>query len=261
MGQLQVFEGLVTLWMVDLARQTLTPFITNGSSQAPLWTTDGTHVSYRGTRGGFRNLYRKAADGIGVEERLTEKIDVVQTATSVSPDGEWLLFNEGDSGGIAIWKLPLKTDAKTARPELMFAAAERADNGVVSRDGKWLAFQSEVSGRVEVYVQPFPGPGPRKQVSTTGGSLPLWPRDGRTLYFDSLDNRVMAADVTTGAAFSASVPRVQFEGRFKTSVNSNTPYDISLDSRRLLRVQQIHPDAGVTHIDVVLNWATQLGRR
>lgn len=114
---------------------------------------------------------------------------------------------------------------------------------------------------MEVYVQPFPGPGPRTQVSTNGGSYPLWSRDGRRLYFDSLDNRVMAADVTTGATFSAGVPRVLFEGRFKTSANSNTPYDISLDDRRFLRVQQVKPEAGVSQIEVVLNWAGQLGRR
>ncbi len=257
----QATEGLMTLWILDLARQTLIPFATNGSSQAPLWTTDGRYVIYRGTRSGFRNLYRKAADGTGVEERLTEKIDVVQSATSISPDGEWLLFNEGNASSVGVWKLPLKAAAKPASPELIFPGAERALTGVVSRDGKWLAFQSGVSRRMEVYVQPFPGPGPRTQVSSNGGSYPLWSRDGRRLYFDSLDNRVMAADVTTGATFSAGVPRVLFEGRFKTSANSNTPYDISLDDRRFLRVQQVKPEAGVSQIEVVLNWAGQLGRR
>jgi len=257
----QVYEGTMTLWMLDLARQTLTPFVTSGSSQAPIWTRDGSHVIYRGTRSGFRNLYRKAADGTGPEERLTEKIDVVQTPTSISPDGAWLLFNEGSGGGSAIWKLSLNADPKAAVPEVVFPVTERTSNSVISRDGKWLAFQSEVSGRVEVYVQPFPGPGPRKQVSTLGGGFPLWSRDGRRLYFDSLDNRVMAADVTTGAAFSAGVPRVLFEGRFKTSANSNTHYDISLDDRRFLRVQQVKPEAGVSQIEVVLNWISQLGRR
>lgn len=257
----QVYEGTLTLWMLDLSRQTLTPFLTNGSSQSPLWTTDGTRVIYRGTRSGFRNLYRKAADGTGTEERLTEKIDVVQSPTSVSPDGEWLVFNEGSAGGTGVWKLRLNTDPKAAVPELIFPVTERTSNGVISRDGKWLAFQSEVSGRVEVYVQPFPGPGPRRQVSTTGGSFPLWSRDGRRLYFDSLDNRVMAVDVTTGAAFSAGVPRMLFEGRFKTSANSNTHYDISLDDRRFLRVQQVKPEAGVVRIEVVLNWISQLTRR
>ncbi len=257
----QVYEGLLTLWMVDLARQTLTPFVTSGSSQAPIWTPDGTRVIYRGTRSGFRNLFRRSADGTGAEERLTEKIDVVQSATSISPDGAWLVFNEGSTGGTGVWKLRLDTDATAGVPELIFPVTERAQNGVISRDGRWMAYQSEVSERGEVYVQPFPGPGPRTQVSIAGGSVPLWSRDGRRLYFDSLDNRVMAVDVTTGATFSAGVPRVLFEGRFKSSANSNTPYDISLDDRRFLRVQPIKPDAGISQIDVVLNWISQLGGR
>jgi dipeptidyl aminopeptidase/acylaminoacyl peptidase len=256
----QVYEATLTLWMLDLQRQTLTPFVTNGSSQSPAWTPDGKRVIYRGTRNGFRNLYWRAADGTGAEVRLTEKADVVQSPTSVSPDGSWLIFGEGNVDGGTVWKLALNGSA-TAEPQLIFPASALSADGMVSPDGRWLAFQSTLSGRTEVYVQPFPGPGARKQVSTTGGASPLWSRDGRALYFDSLDHKIMVADVTTGGAFSASVPRVLFEGRFKESANNNTPYDISLDNRRFLRVQQVKPEGGVTQIDVVLNWASQLGRR
>ena len=85
----QVYEGAVGLWLYDFARQTLTPFVTTGgSSQAPVWTADGKRVVYRGTRTGLRNLYAKAADGTGAEVRLTTKADVIQTPTSVSPDGQ-----------------------------------------------------------------------------------------------------------------------------------------------------------------------------
>ena len=256
----QVFEGTMTLWTLDLARQTLRPFATSGSSQAPLWTPDGKRVIYRGTRAGFRNLYAKAGDGTGVEERLTEKADVVQTPTSVSPDGEWLLFNEVSADGVTVWKLPLKTASKAPEPQLMFPASARAQTGMVSPDGHWLAFQLTVSGRLEVYVQPFPGAGPMTPVSTAGGAWPRWSKVGRELYFDSLDGKVMAAEYSTAGGFSANVPRVLFENRFKTSANSNTPYDLSLDNRRFLRVQPVKPDAGVSQIEVVLNWATQLKR-
>jgi serine/threonine-protein kinase len=256
----QVFEGTMTLWMLDLARQTLTPFATNGSSQAPLWTSDGKRVIYRGTRAGFRNLYVKAADGTGTEERLTEKADVVQSATSVSPDGEWLVFNENSVDGVTVWKLALKSAAKATEPQLVFPATARAQTGMVSPDGRWLAFLLTVSGRMEVYVQPFPGPGPMTRVSTAGGAWPLWSKVGRELYFDSLDNKVMAAEYSTAGGFSAKVPRVLFDNRFKTSANSNTPYDVSLDNRRFLRVQQIRPGTGVAQIEVVLNWASQLNR-
>ena len=256
----QVFEGTMTLWTLDLVRQTLTPFVTTGSSQAPLWTADGKQVIYRGTRAGFRNLYSKAADGTGVEKRLTEKADAVQTPTSVSPDGEWLLFNENSADGTSVWKLPLKSTSKPPEPQLVFPAAALALTGMVSPDGHWLAFQSTVSGRPEVYVQPFATAGPKTAISTAGGQWPRWSKAGRELYFDSLDNKVMASEYSTTGGFAAKVPRVLFEGRFKTSANSNTPYDVSLDNRRFLRVQQIRPGAGISQIEVVLNWANQLRR-
>jgi serine/threonine-protein kinase len=192
--------------------------------------------------------------------RLTEKEGVVQTATSVSPDGKWVVFNEGSPTGSTIWRVPLDSTSTPPTPELLFAADERSMNGNVSRDGKWLAFQSELSGRWEVYVQPFPGPGARKKVSTAGGSWPLWSKDERNLYFDSLDGRIMVADVSTAAGLSIGIPQTFFENRFKTSANSNTPFDVSLDGR-FLGVQPVRPDAGVTQIQVVLNWATQLARR
>ena len=93
---LQIREGTIGLWLYDFARRTLTPFATaSGSSQGAVWTPDGRRIVYRGTRQGTRNIYWKPTDGSGEEERLTTKPDVVQTPSSVSPDGEWLAYSEG----------------------------------------------------------------------------------------------------------------------------------------------------------------------
>jgi len=253
----QIEEGMVGLWLYDFARQTLTPFATSGgSSQAPVWTPDGKRVIYRGTRAGFRNLFWKAADGTGEEGRLTTKADVVQTPTSVSPDGHWVVFNEEGSAqtGGQIWMMPLEGEpSPTGKPTLLV----KGTNGQVSPDGKWIAYLSLVSERHEAYVQPFPGPGPRQPISTGGALSPLWSRDGSELFFTTLDE-LMAVDVTTTPEFSASAPRVVFEGRYRDSFNGNTPYDISADGRRFLRVQQVLPDRALTHIDVVLDWLAEV---
>ena len=120
-----------------------------------------------------------------------------------------------------------------------------------------IAYQAPVSSRQEVYVSPFPGPGPRRQVSTDGGTEPLWSRDGRELFFQS-GTRLMGASVTTGAAFSAGVPRVMHEGRFLSAINGNTDWTLTRDGKRFLRIQQVEPERAVTQIDVVLNFFAEL---
>ncbi|MBZ5639754.1 MAG: protein kinase [Acidobacteriia bacterium] len=256
----QVMEGTTGLWLYDFSRHTLTPFVTSGgSSQAPVWTPDGRRLVYRGTRNGQRNVYWKAADGTGDEERLTTKEGVVQTPTSVSPDGQWALFTEGGAqtrGETTLWRLRLNGE-RTAQP--LARESTRAINGRVSPDGKWLAYLSDVSGLPEIYVQPFPGPGPRLQVSNGGGTEPLWSRDGRELFY-ILGDKLMAVDVASEPALATGQPHVLLEGRFRPNSNGNTPYDVSADGRRFLRIQQVHPDRAVDHVEVVLDWFDELKR-
>ncbi len=254
----QIEEGTGGLWICDLARATLTPFATSGgSSQAPVWTPDGKRVIYRGTRAGFRNLFWKAADGTGKEERLTEKADVVQTPTSVSPDGRWLVFDENTTAGGEIWRMALERTGSVEAEAPMILADGR--DGQISPDGKWMAYISLVTGRDEIFVQPFPGPGPRKPISTDGGKSPLWSPDGKELFFVTPE-QLLVVDITTTPDFSASAPRILHEGRFRDTVNGNTPFSMTADGQRFLRVQQVQPDRAVTHIDLVPNWRAELER-
>ncbi|HEX6884709.1 MAG TPA: protein kinase [Planctomycetota bacterium] len=257
----QIDEGTVGLWLYDFARNTLTPFVTTGgSSQAPVWTPDGTHIAYRGTRNGQRSLHWKAVDGASDEERLALEDGVTQTPQSVSPDGRWLVFNQAGGATLGsgdIYLIPLTTDAgeRKARPLVRTAAGER--NGRISPDGRWLAYVSDVSGQEEVYVQPFPGPGASLQVSLDGGEEPLWSPDGRELFFVS-SARLMVVELSATPASSAGSPRVLYEGRYRPSVNANTPFDIAPDGKRFLRVQQGQPEAALTRIEVVQGWSAQL---
>ena len=257
----QINEGTTALWMYDLGRDTLTPIGNSaGSSQAPLWTTDGARVIYRGTRKGTRNLYWRSADGSGDEERLTSKPDVIQTPTSVSADGRWLMFAEGgpqQAGGTGVWLMRLDGD-RAPRPFFEEPAGE--SDGQISPDGKWVAFQVPVSSRQEIYVTPFPGPGARHQVSTDGGTEPLWSRDGRELFFQS-GTQLMAVTVAPGAAFSASTPRLVYEGRFFRTINGNTSWSLTPDGRRFLRIQNVEPERPITRIDLVLHWFLELKQR
>ncbi len=257
----QINEGVTALWTYEIGRATLTPLGKSaGSSQAPLWTTDGSRVIYRGTRRGTRNLYWRAADGSGDEERLTDKPGVIQTPTSASADGRWLMFNEVGSdqpGGNGIWLMQLDGE-RTLRPFFQEPAGEL--DGQISPDGKWVAYEASVSSRKEIYVAPFSGPGARRQVSTGGGTEPLWSRDGSELFFQS-GTKLMAVTVTPGAAFSASIPRLVHEGRYCKQSNGNTSWSITPDGKRFLRIQSAEPERAITQFELVLNWFAELKQR
>jgi serine/threonine-protein kinase len=252
----QIREGTMGLWIYDFARQTLTPIATTGgSSQSGGWTPDGKAIIYRGTRNGERNLYWRAADGTGDEQRLT-KGEGSPSTNSVSPDGRSLVYHEigGKSGAGAILVLPLD-GARPATPRVLVTGG--AANGQVSPDGRWLAYQQIESGGHEVYVQPFPGPGPRTRISTAGGHDVLWSRDGKELFYLTGD-RLLAVDVSASPVFSVGAPRLVIHGRYRPAPNGMTPFSISPDGRRFLRVQQAEPERPLDRIDVVLNWLAEV---
>ena len=118
-----------------------------------------------------------------------------------------------------------------------------------SPDGHWIAYQSNESGRYEVYVAPFPGPGGKRQVSTAGGALPRWRADGKELFYRAADNRLMAAEVDAkGGAFEVK----KVEPLFGPIVGA-TSYDVSADGQRFLTLVPVGGETD-TPLTVVQNW-------
>jgi eukaryotic-like serine/threonine-protein kinase len=244
------------VYIGDLARNALTP-LTRTNEWAPMWSTDGSQILFMQEGG----IGRVRADGSAPIERLLEGIAYPHTIT---PDGATLLFQKPSAdAGSNIWMMSLGAD-RTPRPLLNSPANEAWAE--LSPDGKWLAYGTDSSGHFEVYVQPFPGPGQREQISFGDGDSPLWNRNGRELFF--LGRRgdqpgtvsVHAVDVTTGNAFTAGKPRLLFEGRFGRT-GGPTAYDVSLDGSRFLMTEWLDPPKQpVTRIHVVLNWFDELRR-
>jgi serine/threonine-protein kinase len=252
-----VEAATVGVWLFDFMRGTLTPLTTGkGSSQAPRWTPDGTRIVYRATRTGSRNLWWKDVDDAKGEERLTTG-DGVQTAGSFSDDGQWLAYYDSDPAtGFDIVAVPIGGDRKP-RAVVRTPFAEQYPR--LSPDGHWIAYASNESGRAEVLVQSFPEPGARTQISTSGGTEPVWSRDGRELFY--LDGDAMrAVEVRTSPTFSAGAPRLLYEGRFIQSPNGVASYDVSADGQRFLRVQPLHSDPPTHEIQVTMNWFEELKR-
>jgi eukaryotic-like serine/threonine-protein kinase len=256
----QIREGTMGLWIYEFARRTLTPIVTgNRSSQAGMWMPDGKAIVYRGTRSGERNLYLRAADGTGDEQRLTAG-EGSETPTAATPDGQVVVYNiQGrKAGGRQI--LSIRLDGPRPATPQVVVGIDGAANGQLSSDGRWLAYEmNESGGGSEVYIQPFPGPGARTRVSANGGINALWAPDGRRLFYH-VGDELVEVPVQTSPALSFGTPRTVARGRFRAGPNAKTPFDISRDGRRFLRIQQAQPDRPLDRIDVVLNWLAEVTR-
>jgi dipeptidyl aminopeptidase/acylaminoacyl peptidase len=129
----------------------------------------------------------------------------------------------------------------------------------ISPDGKWLAYTSDESGRQEVYVSAFPGPGGKIAISTDGGSEPRWSRNGRELFYRQ-DDKMMAVTTTPGSSLTASSPHQLFEGRYQIGDTGSGGYDVASDGRFLM-IQATVPQQPATEFNIVLNWFDEVRAR
>jgi Tol biopolymer transport system component len=171
----------------------------------------------------------KPADGSGAEETLVSGESLIVVPTSWSSDGKFLAYwTVGSATGRDIWIAPL-TGERKPKPFLQTKFNEMQAR--FSPDDRWIAYMSEESGRYEVYVQPFPGPGGKWQISTNGGTVPVWAQNGRELFYMS-SGKLMSVGVTTQPTLSASTPRA----RLLHESSRTTPIsDGSVDQRSLRR--------------------------
>ena len=245
----------IGVWVHNLARGDAAKLISEGSDQFPVWTRDGKRVSYRATRAGTRNVFWRTADGSGTEEQLTTGKGT-HAPGSWSPKGDVLLFTDATEG-LDILSLNL-VDHRT-QPFLRTPDLEGAPQ--FSPDGRWVAYVSNESGQEEVYVRPYPGPGPKWSISTDGGTEPVWNPNGRELFYRN-GNKMMVVDTVTQPVFSPSKPRLLFTGDYVPALTMNPNYDVSRDGRRFLMVQPgAREHATPNQIIVVLNWQEELKQR
>ena len=253
-----IIDQETQVWLYDLSRETLTRFTFEGNvNLSALWTPDGRRITYQSDKEGPPNVYWQRADGSGGLERLTTS-DYTSVPSSCSPDGQLLAFVQIDPAtGFDIWVLRL-TDRK-AQPFLRTPYNETSPR--FSPDGRWLAYVSNESGRYEVYVQPYPGPGGKWQISTEGGMEPAWNPNGRELFYRSGD-KMMAVDITTQPGFTVGKPRALFAGWYEATPATFSNYDVTPDGQRFLMLKRSEQEASApTQINVVLNWFEELKRR
>ena len=238
------------LWLYDLARGASSRLTAKGSSSFPVWSPDGRRLALSVGR---NDIYVRLLDASAPDQRLVTG-DVPNYPFSWSPDGRTLAYVTVNATTLQdIWAVTL--DDRKAQP--VFASPFREGAPVFSPDGRWIAYVSDESGRNEIYVAPFPGPGEKTAVSTDGGSEPVWPRGGKILFYRNGD-AMIAVEIGTSPTLSVGKPRIVFKKPYERSIALWPNYDAAPDGLRLLMVKGNDAAAAPSFVNIVLNWALEL---
>jgi serine/threonine-protein kinase len=249
------------VWVQDLERDTLTRLtLDGGQERLAVWTPDGRRLVL-GSSPARRtpSLLWRAADGSDDEKSLTAS-GRRPIAGSVSPDGTVMAFTDQDPipGGTGndIWLLPLPEGAPQPYLRTPFDEA----GPMFSPDGRWIAYTSNETGREEIYLRPFPGPGGKWQVSTEGGSEAVWSPSGREIFFRNGDRMMAVSLAATGDRIRAEKPVLLFEAPYDHGLPWYPNYDVGADGREFLMIRS-EPRPAPTQLNVVLGWFSALRRQ
>jgi Tol biopolymer transport system component len=244
-------SGKADIWIRDLARGVNSRFtFGSANSTIPMWSPDGLRLAYST---GI-DLYEKPTNGQGAETLLV-KSDEFKVVDDWS-EGRIAFISRSRDTNWDLWTLPTGGGERKPAPWLKTPFAEVS--AAFSPDGRFIAYQSNESGRAEIYVQSFPEPGGKWQVSTSGGSEPHWRGDGKELFYRSPDQKLMAVDVQTSPGFQAGIPKALFSVRLDAGIARNH-FVPARDGQRFLLVATPSRES-VAPTTVVLNWLGELGR-
>ncbi len=242
--------SLDDIWVVDVLRGVTTRVTVDGTAEDAKWSPDDASIAFTSNRRGtgYTDIYVTSSKGNGTAEPL-----LISAANKFlwdwSRDGAYMIFGvqEGPKAVGNLWVLPVKNHGPRRYLQSEFDKAEAR----FSPDSRWVAYQSDESGRTEVYVQSFPEPSSRYQVSTDGGAKPRWRGDGQELFYVAPEGRMMAATVAATSTFTASRLKRLFD-RSPSSAAADVSYEVSADGERFLTAEVMH-DAVKAPITVVLN--------
>jgi Tol biopolymer transport system component len=258
------------IWVYEWERDALTRLTFAGESNTnPVWTPDGQRIVYSSQeKGGTVNLWWIRSDGAGDAQRLAESKST-QSAGSWRPDGKVLAFRQQNPGtNFYIMTLPIegneKSGWKPGEPKPFVNSAFNEAEPAFSPDGRWLAYASNESGSYEVYVRPFPGPGGKWQISTGGGLLPKWSRNGKELFYRTVDSKIMAVTYTaSGDSFHADKPQLWSPGQFFERGFGVYNFDLHPDGKRfaVLKAPGTEQAAAVNKVSFIFNFFDEIRRK
>ena len=239
------------LWVYDLDRGSAVRFASGWDNMWPVWTPDGQQLVFSSNRLDLDQLFVAPVDGRAAARALTGGKEH-EFPLDVSADGRTLVYQQ-IPGRRELWRLSL---AGEANPQPVLRGSADYWDARLSPDGRWLAYESDESGRAEIYVRPFPGPGGRHLISAGGGHSPRWTRGGREIVYEAPDGTLMSVATTLAPAFQASRPRPVWKGPRRAFM----AYDVSADGERFVFSVPGPSSDPPREVTVVTNWLEELKR-
>lgn len=240
------------VWIIELARGTLSRLTSEAVNRSPVWTPDGGRVAFYSSI--YQGIVWAPADGGGKPELLLATSGPVTSPASWTTDGNKLLFTQGSPAHI--WTVQVPGSSAHAKPQPLFENTAFNEFGPrLSPDGKWVAYVSDESGKNQVYARSFPGPGGKVSISIDEGQQPKWSRDGRELvYWKPGKKQLMAVDIQTTPFFRVGRPQALFD-------LGAVPWDVTPDGKRFLVAKEAESTTSEERMEGVVNWFEELRQK
>ena len=253
------------IWIYDIRRDTLSPLTGERNGTNPVWTPDGRYIVYQAADG----ISFARSDG-GSKAELLAGSKEFRYPSAFSPDGKALAFYQSGERGFELWTLPVEREGEklsAGKPELFQSTSFGHRGANFSTDGRWLAYSSNESGSSQVYVRAFPDKGGHWQISSSGGTTPIFSRNGKELFFfDPTDDRILVASYSVkGDSFVAEKPRVWSKQSVALTMSGavGAQYDLAPDGKRIAVATfaggSTQQDAG--HVIFLENFLDELQRK
>jgi serine/threonine protein kinase len=244
------------IWIYDMTGPVRTQVTRTGRNFSPVWSPDGQKILYTGIGGTTPTGAQATLMVVPLNDtegtKAVNPAPFYQSPTDWSRDGKYILYEKGSPGSSELWALEMRPGAAEFP---LIKTATSARDGRFSPDGKWVAYTSNESGQDEVYLAPFPGPGPKMQLSTSGGTSARWRGDGRELYFYGGSNEMVAVTITMAKGeVQVGSPRKLFPITLGSNSFFSPAYDVTADGKKFIVYSIGDSNTGQTPLSLLVNW-------